>query len=45
MKVKDCIFRFCKKKVGDGKRRRFWEDFWIGDGPLMNRTSSLGCMG
>ena len=24
----------CKFKIGDGKRARFWEDWWIGNAPL-----------
>jgi hypothetical protein len=34
MNVKDCFYQFCKKRIGNGKNTRFWEDWWVNDKPL-----------
>ena len=28
------LLSFCKKKIGDGKSTRFWDDIWLGDSSL-----------
>ena len=34
LKIKEIFYRFVKKKVGDGRNTRFWEDTWVDDKPL-----------
>jgi hypothetical protein len=41
MHVKEDFFMFCKKKIGNGRRTRFWEDFWVGDKTLVETFPRL----
>lgn len=41
MDVKNLFFRFCSKKVGNGKKTLFWEDSWIGSKPLSEQFPEL----
>lgn len=34
MEIKNSFYKFCSKKLGDGKQTLFWEDNWIGGRPL-----------
>lgn len=34
LKIKEIFYKFVKKKVGDGRNTRFWEDSWVDDKPL-----------
>lgn len=34
LKVKDTVYKFCRKKIGNGNRTSFWNDTWLGDSPL-----------
>ena len=34
MEIKNIFYKFVKKKVGDGRNTRFWEDSWVDDKPL-----------
>lgn len=29
LEVKEIFYKFCKKKLGDGKNTRFWEYVWV----------------
>jgi hypothetical protein len=41
MEIKDEFLAKGRLVVGDGNRFRFWEDWWIGNEPLMNKFPSL----
>ena len=34
LKVRDIFFKFCRKKIGNCCRTRFWDDTWIGEESL-----------
>lgn len=34
MKVKNLYYQHVKKKLGDERNTRFWEDWWVGSKPL-----------
>jgi hypothetical protein len=41
MGVREQFYRFCIKKVGDGKNTMFWVDNWIGGKPLAEKFPRL----
>ncbi|PNT64196.1 hypothetical protein BRADI_4g25858v3, partial [Brachypodium distachyon] len=44
MQVKDLFSQFCTKKIGNGKRTRFWKDQWLGPSSLQHRYPRLYCI-
>jgi hypothetical protein len=41
MEIKNLVLERGRFKVQDGSQTRFWEDLWIGNGPLMKKYPSL----
>nr|AAM08546.1 Putative retroelement [Oryza sativa Japonica Group]AAP53436.1 retrotransposon protein, putative, unclassified [Oryza sativa Japonica Group] len=41
MEIKNSFYKFCSKKLGDGKQTLFWEDNWIGGRPLALQFPTL----
>lgn len=41
LKVKDIFYKFAKKKIGNGRGTRFWEDIWVDDHALKNESPRL----
>lgn len=39
--LKDSFLRQVENKVGNGRRFRFWEDHWLGEGPLREEFPEL----
>jgi hypothetical protein len=41
LEVRDLFYSFCNRKIGNGKRTRFWEDPWRGIKPFAIRFGQL----
>lgn len=41
LKVRDVFYKFSSKKIGNGQRTRFWEDFWLGSIPFYKKFARL----
>ena len=41
MKIRKYFYPHVKKRLGDGRNTRFWEDWWVGDKSLKEAYPSL----
>ena len=41
MKIRDLFYSFCRRKIGDGKKTRFWEDPWVTNIPFSLKFMNL----